>query len=103
MFEMFRDMEQQQRELQDKLSGSEIEYASEDNNIRVRINANKEIRDIIVAPELLNPDNAEMLQDLLVVTINEAIRQAEARAMEELQNQLGNILPDMGFGSPFTA
>lgn len=101
---MFPDMEQKQRDLQEKLSGIVIDHASDDGFVLVKINANKEIRDIIIDANLLIPEKSEMLQDLLVVTINEAIRKAESRAMEELQNQLGDILPDMGgFGSPFTA
>lgn len=104
MFEMFRDMEQKQRELQEKLSGIIIEHASDDQVIQVRINANKEVKDIQINAEKLLPENAEMLQDLLVVTINEAISKAEGRAMAELQDQLGDMLPDIGgFGSPFTA
>ena len=104
MFEMFRDMEQKQRELQEKLADIIIEHSSDEKDIVVKINANKEIKDIIVSPDLLNAGHAEMLQDMLVVTLNEAIRIAESKAMEEMQNQLGDILPDMGsFGSPFTA
>ena len=104
MFEMFRDMEQKQRELQEKLAEIIIEHSSDEKDIVVKINANKEIRDIVVSPGLLTAENTEMLQDMLVVTINEAIRMAESKAMEEMQNQLGDILPDMGsFGSPFTA
>jgi DNA-binding protein YbaB len=104
MFEMFGDMEQKQRELQEKLAEIIIDHSSDDQEIVVKINANKEIKDITVAPELLAEDQAEKLQDMLVVTINEAIRKAETKAMEEMQNQLGDILPDMGsFGSPFTA
>jgi DNA-binding protein YbaB len=101
---MFRDMEQKQRELQEKLADIIIEHRSDEEEIVVRINANKEIKDITVAPALLAEDQVEKLQDMLVVTINEAIRKAETKAMEEMQDQLGDILPDMGsFGSPFTA
>jgi DNA-binding protein YbaB len=101
---MFGDMEQKQRELQEKLAEIIIDHSSDDQEIVVKINANKEIKDIKVATELLAEDQAEKLQDMLEVTINEAIRKAETKAMEEMQNQLVDILPDMGsFGSPFTA
>ena len=104
MFEMFQDMEQKQRDLQEKLAEIVIEHQSENQHITVKINANKEIKDISIAQEIFAEQDAEMLQDLLIVTINEAISKAEGKAMEALQNELGNILPDMGsFGSPFTA
>ncbi len=104
MFDMFRDMEQKQQELQEKLAKIVIEHQSDDTTVTVRVDGNKEIRDVIISPALLAEDQAEKLQDLLVVTLNEAIRKAEARAMQELQSQFGDLLPDLNnFGSPFTA
>jgi DNA-binding YbaB/EbfC family protein len=99
---MFKDMEQKQQELQNKLASIIIEFKSDDGMLTVKIDANKMIKDLSIDPSLLN--EKEMLEDLLVVSLNEVIRQAEARALEEMQKQLGDFLPDFnGLGSPFTA
>ena len=104
MFDMFKDMEQKQQELQQKLAEIVIEHKSEDGLLVVKIDANKKIRDVTVDVSLVKDGDLTMLEDLLVVVLNEAIQKAEARAMEEMQNQLGDFLPNFnGFGSPFTA
>jgi DNA-binding YbaB/EbfC family protein len=104
MFDMFKDMEKKQEELQKKLSEIVIEHKSEDGLLIVKIDANKQIKDITVDSSLIKEGDTTMLEDLLVVILNEAIQKAEAKAMEEMQNQFGDFLPNFnGFGSPFTA
>jgi hypothetical protein len=104
MFDMFSDMEQKQIELQKKLAAIVIEHKSDDGTLEIKIDANKQIKDLTIDVSLLKDGGAEMLEDLLVVTLNEAIQKAEARAMEEMQKQLGEFLPDFnGLGSPFKA
>lgn len=104
MFDMFGDMEQKQKELQKKLAEIIIEHASDDGLISVKVDANKAIRDLSVDASLLSAENKEMLEDMLLVVFNEAIGKADIRAMEEMQNMLGDFLPDFkGLDSPFTA
>jgi DNA-binding YbaB/EbfC family protein len=104
MFDMFNEMEQKQLELQKKLASIVIEHKSDDGTIGVKIDANKLIRDLVIDASLLKDNSTEMLEDMLVVILNEAIRMAESRAMEEMQQQLGDFLPDFnGLGSPFKA
>lgn len=104
MFDMFGDMEQKQQELQKKLAAIVIEHKSDDGTLGIKIDANKLIKDLSIDASLLKAEGAQMLEDLLVITLNEAINKADARAMEEMQNHLGDFLPDFnGLGSPFTA
>jgi DNA-binding YbaB/EbfC family protein len=104
MFDMFKDMEQKQQELQKKLASIIIEHKSDDGKLGIRIDANKLIKDLSIDASLLHAAGAQMLEDLLVVNLNEAIDKADARAIEEMQNQFGDFLPDFnGLGSPFTA
>lgn len=104
MFDMFSDMEQKQQELQKKLATIVIEHKSDDGAVGIKIDANKLIKDLTIDASLLKEESAEMLEDLLVVTLNEAIGLAESRAMEEMQKQFGDFLPDFnGLDSPFKA
>lgn len=104
MFDMFMDMEQKQLELQKKLAAIVIEHKSDDGTLGIKIDANKLIKDLSIDASLVKDGGGEMLEDLLVVTLNEAIRKAEARAVEEMQKQMSDFLPDFnGLGSPFTA
>ena len=104
MFDMFKEMEQKQTELQEKLSAIVIEHHSDDGLVTIRIDANKSIKDISIDASLIEGGETEKLEDLLVVALNEAISKAESVAVEEMQKQLGDFLPDFnGLGSPFTA
>jgi DNA-binding YbaB/EbfC family protein len=104
MFDIFGDMEKKQQELHKKLEAIIIEHTSEDGKLGVRIDGNKLIKDLKIDPALCGSENKDMLEDLLVVALNKAIGKADERAMEEMQNQLNDFLPDFnGLGSPFTA
>jgi DNA-binding YbaB/EbfC family protein len=104
MFDMFKEMEQKQMELQEKLAEIIIEHKSEDGTLGIKIDANKLIKDLTIDASLLKEEGKEMLEDVLIVVLNEAILKAESRANEEMQKQLGDFLPDFNaMGSPFTA
>ena len=62
-------MEKAQKELEAK----EFEIVSAGGGIKVTILGNKEIKSIDIDKEIIDPDDKEMLQDMIVVAINEAI------------------------------
>lgn len=104
MFDILRDMEHKQTELHKKLAAILIEHHSEDGTVRVKVDGNKQIRDVVIDKAHLDGTSAGLLEDLLVMTLNEALNQADTRALEEMQNQMGEYLPDFGgLDSPFTA
>ncbi len=83
-------LEEEKKSLKDKI----IEYSSSDDNIKIKINANSEILDLVLSPNILNGDK-EMLEDLLIVNINKAINEANALRDKELESLKENILPDI--------
>jgi len=89
MMEAKRMME----ETKSKLSGIEIQSEIEGGKIRILATADKNIKSIQIAPELLT--DAEKLEDLLVVAINKALRTAEETAAQELKSITGGLLPGM--------
>lgn len=66
---MQKEMERAQKELEAK----EFEIVSAGGGIKVTILGNKEIKSIDIDKEIIDPDDKEMLQDMIVVAINEAI------------------------------
>jgi DNA-binding YbaB/EbfC family protein len=60
--------------------------------VTVQINGLKEILDITIEPEIVDPDDVETLQDILVAAVNEAIKRVEdtnAKEMNELTASSG--------------
>lgn len=87
------DAKRMVEETKSKLSTIEITSELENGKIKIVASANKEIKNIHIAPELLQ--DAEALEELLVVAINKALRAAEEKAAAELQSITGGLLPGM--------
>ena len=87
---MQRQMEEKTKELEEK------EYTATVGGgvVTVTVSGKKEVVSVKIAPEAVDPDDVEMLEDLLVAATNEAFRQMEeesASVMAELTGGLGGL------------
>ena len=90
---MQRQMEEGQKELETK----EFTAAAGGGAVDVTVTGKKEVVKVKLAEEVVDPDDIEMLQDLIVAATNEAMRQAE-----EASNALmGKMTGGLGGGFPF--
>ena len=80
---MQRQMEEGQKELEVK----EFTATAGGGAVEVKVNGKKEIVSVKLTEEVVDPDDIEMLQDLIVAATNEALRQAEA-ASEAVMSKL---------------
>ena len=71
---MQADIEKSQEELQSK----EFEATSGGGAISVKVGGNKEIKEITISKDVVDPDDVEMLQDLIITCINEALRKVDS-------------------------
>ena len=94
---MQAEMEQVQAELAEK----EITTTSGGGAVEVTVNGNKEITKLTIDKAVVDPDDVEMLQDLVTAAVNEAIRQMEELSEAEMNKVTGG-LGDIGggFGIP---
>ena len=93
---MQRQMEEAQKELEEK----EAEAAPGGGAVTVTVSGKKEVLSVKLAEEVVDPDDIEMLQDLIVAATNEALRKMEEEsqaAMSKLTGGLGGL----GGGFPF--
>jgi DNA-binding YbaB/EbfC family protein len=84
---MQRKMEEMQAELETK----EVEATAGGGAVSITVNGKKEIVKVVIKPEVVDPDDVEMLQDLIMVAANEALRQIE----EMSQNEMGKLTGGM--------
>ncbi len=89
-------MQKQMEETQQELENKEIETTSGGGAVKITINGKKEIKNITIAEDVVDPDDIEMLQDLIMSAVNEAIRQVE----EISANEMGKLTGGMGLGLP---
>jgi len=71
---MQADLEKSQEELQSK----EFEATAGGGAISVKVGGNKEIKEINISKDVVDPDDVEMLQDLIITCINEALRKVDS-------------------------
>jgi DNA-binding YbaB/EbfC family protein len=83
-----RMMEEKQAEIE----AMETSASSGGGAVSVTVTGKKEIKAIELKPEVVDPDDIEMLQDLIMVAVNEAMRQ-----MEEIsQKEMGSLTAGLG-------
>lgn len=93
---MQRQMEENQKALEEK----EFAAAAGGGAVEVTVSGKKEVLKVKLAEEVVDPDDIEMLEDLIVAATNEALRKMEeesAAVMSKLTGGLGG----MGGGFPF--
>lgn len=88
-------MQQQMEAAQEALEQRTLEVTSGGGAVKIVISGKKELQEIVISPDVVDPDDIEMLQDLVLTAVNEAIRAAD----ELSQNEMGKITG--GLNLPF--
>jgi DNA-binding YbaB/EbfC family protein len=91
MMKQMQKMQADLAKLEDELSEMTVEAASGGGAVRCVMTCKQEVREIAIDPELLDPEEAEMLQDLLIAAFNEASRLSQDKAASEMQKITGNV------------
>jgi len=84
-------MQRRMEEVQLELEKKEVEATAGGGAISVTVNGKKEIVAIKIKPEVVDPDDVEMLQDLVMVAANEALRQMEEISQSEMSKLTGGL------------
>lgn len=93
---MQKQMEESQKELEDK----EITAASGGGAVEVTVSGKKQVIKVKLNPEVVDPDDIEMLEDLIMAATNEALRQIEEYSQQSMSKITGG-LGGLGGGFPF--
>lgn len=84
---MQKDMAKLQEELQERT----VEASAGGGAITVVATGKKEIKEINIKPEVVDPEDVEMLQDLILAAVNEALRKADEMVNEEMGKITGGL------------
>lgn len=93
---MQKQMEEATKELEEK----EITAAAGGGAVEVTVSGKKEVVKVKLAPEVVDPDDIEMLEDLIVAATNEALRQLEEYSQQSMAKITGGM-GGLGGGFPF--
>lgn len=89
MMKRIQEMQQNMQTLQEELAVAEYSASSGGGAVDVTVNGSHEIKKIAIKPEVVDPEDVEMLEDLLIASLNEANRKA-AEAMEKSMDAVTN-------------
>ncbi len=93
---MQKQMEEATKELEEK----EITAAAGGGAVEVTVSGKKEVVKVKLAPEVVDPDDIEMLEDLIMAATNEALRQLEEYSQQSMAKITGGM-GGLGGGFPF--
>ena len=82
---------------QQELANTTVEVSSGGGAVKVTINGQQQIQQIKISPEAINPDDVEMLEDLVLAAVNEAIAKSQELAAQRLGKLTGGLkIPGLG-------
>lgn len=90
-------MQKQMEESTKELESKEFTATAGGGAVEVTVTGKKELSKVKLSQEVVDPDDIEMLEDLIVAATNEALRKME----EETQSQMSKITGGLGGGFPF--
>ncbi len=96
MMKQIQKLQEDMAKAQEALAQETLEVTAGGGAVAVVINGQQRIQSITLKPEIVDPSDMEMLQDLLVAAVNQAIEASQAHAAEKLQGLTGGLnIPGM--------
>ncbi|MBR6427543.1 MAG: YbaB/EbfC family nucleoid-associated protein [Clostridia bacterium] len=91
MMKQVQKMQEEMAALQEELDARVYTVNAGGGAVSVTINGKKEITKIDIKPEIVDPDDVEMLSDILVAAVNQAVRKVEDTNASEMQKVTGQV------------
>ena len=95
-------MQEKMQKIQDELADLQVEASSGGGMVTVVANGKQEIMEVRIDKQVVDPEDVEMLEDLVVAAVNQAMEKAQELANEEMGKVAGGMLGNLpgGFKMP---
>jgi hypothetical protein len=103
MNQMLKQVQQMQAEMikaQEELASEEVEASAGGGMVTVKITGAMELREVRIDPDAVDPEDVELLQDMVLAATNEAIRSAQELAARKMGDATGGLGGLGGLGLP---
>jgi len=97
MIKQAQKMQQDMLKMQEEMEQTSYEASSGGGAVTVKMSGKKELQEIILKPEVVDPDDIEMLQDLILVAVNDAMKKVD----DENQTQMSKLTGGMNIPGLF--
>ena len=96
MLKQAQKMQEDMANLQAELEEREYDISAGGGAVNLKINGKKQITELNIAPEIVDPDDVETLADIIIAAVNEGISKVEKGS----ETEMGKITGGMGMGMP---
>lgn len=97
MQQMLKQVQKMQADMmaaQEQLKNEVVEASAGGGMVKVKVSGDLEIKDVVISPEAVDPEDVELLQDLVLAATNEALRSAQELAASKMGGLTGGL--DLG-------
>lgn len=91
MMQKIQKMQDDMAKAQEDVENSEFTASAGGGAVEVRVNGKHEVLGIEIKPEVVDPEDVEMLEDLLIASLNEAIRKANDTMEKQMNGITGGL------------
>jgi len=91
MMKQMQKMQKDMEKMQSQLEETEVEASSGGGAVSCKVNGKKEVLAITIDEDVVDPEDVEMLQDLVMAAVNEALRKAEDMMEKEMKKLTGGM------------
>jgi len=95
--QLMKQVQQMQAQMQQKMTELRVEGSAGGGMVKATMNGSKELLAVAIDKEAVDPNDVEMLQDLVVAAVNEASRKVD----EEMQSSIGAMTGGMNIPGMF--
>ena len=92
MMKKFQDMQNEMARIQEEVENSEFSASAGGGAVEVTVNGKHEVLDVKIQPDVVDPEDVEILSDMIIAATNEAIR----KAADTMEQRMGSATSGMG-------
>ena len=91
MMKQAQKMQQEFMKMQQELESTPFEFTAGGGAVKAVITGTRQFQEIVIDPEVVDPDDVEMLQDLILTAVNGALKAADDRTSESMAKLQGGM------------
>ena len=91
MMKKVQKMQNEMKKMQDELKRKTVDVTAGGGAVKIVMNGEKQVQSLTIDPAAVDPEDVEMLQDLIIAAVNEAMAKAEQLSEEEMAKVTGGM------------
>ncbi|MDQ0340610.1 DNA-binding YbaB/EbfC family protein [Caldalkalibacillus uzonensis] len=91
MMKQMQKMQKQMQKVQEELKEKTVEGTAGGGMVTITLNGHKELVDVSIQPEAVDPDDVEMLEDLILAAMNDAMKKVDELVQKDMGKLTGGL------------